>query len=83
MLSDTKDLISDVLKKNNSVYENLKKTKSIKEFLEINKQNENLTIKGFETDKNIKRFNSQKILKKKKMKIIKLLIKELMLLIVI
>ena len=56
LLSDTKDLISDVLKKNNSVYDNLRKSKSIKEFLEINKQSDNLTIKGFETDKNIKRF---------------------------
>ena len=68
LLSDTKDLISDVLKQNYSVYENIKKSKSIKQFLENNKQteNENLTIKKFESGQNIKRFKFPENLEEEK-----------------
>ena len=55
LLADTKDLISDVLKKNYSVYENIKKSRSIREFLETNNKDENLTIKGFDNGQNSKK----------------------------
>ena len=66
LLSDTKDLISDVLKKNYSVYEHLKNSKSIKEFLENNTQKENLTIKGFDNEQNSKRIRFAENYKERK-----------------
>ena len=61
LLFDTQELISNVLNKNNSVYENIKKSPSIMKLIKNNnnkKNNENLIIKTFDTGQNNNKRNN-------------------------